>query len=360
VARGALWTALALASFFIADNLLFRTGWYTQYLEPHSSAGSLESELHWLKYAPSLRHAPEILVAGDSRVAEGFSSRAADAAVDRRLHFWNAGLPGTTPRVWYYFLRAADPTHRRFAAIVIALDSYSDADWFTEFEDRTADQNYLVMRLGFGDCVNFALSMRSVDATQHAIFGCLFRGMILRDDVQAFLAHPENRIASTADWLENGLLYTNGYAGHAETLTGMTVNWGDRAITFPNDVGANLRASVTTFVLRKPLPQTGSLARYRRKWLGGILNLYRDSPTRLIFVQLPRGPAVDPNTGVAAAPPLPESSSHVSVLPADTFTDLEHPQWFFDGLHLNRDGRQNFSARLAPQVEALLAKGGAH
>jgi hypothetical protein len=355
-----LWAALALASFFIADNLLFRTGWYTQYLEPHSSAGSLESELHWLKYAPSLWHAPEVLVAGDSRVAEGFSSSTADAAVDRRLHFWNAGLPGTTPRVWYYLLRAADPTHRRFSVIVIALDNYSDADWFAEFEDRTSDQNYLVMQLGFGDCIGFAVSMRSAEAKQHTLFGCLFRGMILRDDVQTFLAHPEKRTTDAADWLQNGLVYTTEYGGRTENLTGMTVNWRDRTIAFPNDVSADRRASVTTFVLRKPVPQTGSLARYRHKWLGSILDLYRDSPTRVIFVQLPRGPAVDPDAGVAGAPRLPQSSSNVSIVPADTFTDLEHPQWFFDGLHLNREGRLNFSGHLASQVEALLAKRGAH
>ena len=357
MARGALWAALALISFFIADNLLFRIGWYTRYLEPESSAGSLESELHWLKYAPPLSSAPEVLVVGDSRVAEGFSARSADAAVDRRLHFWNAGLPGTTPRVWNYFLRAADPTHRRFAAVVIALDNYSDADWFAEFEDRASDQNYLVMQLGFGDCFSFAMSMRTVEAKQHALFGCFFRGIILRDDLQTFLAHPEQRISHAADWLENGLGYTNGYAGKTETLTGMKVNWGSREISFPDSVNADTRASVTRFVLREPVSQTGSLARYRRRWLGSILDLYRDSPTRVIFVQLPRGPAVDPDAAAASAPRLPESAAHVSILPADAFTDLERPQWFADGLHLNHDGRLNFSARLAPQVEALLGKG---
>ena len=63
-ARGALWTILALVVFFIADGLIFRTGWYNRYLEPDSSAGSLEAQLHWLKEAPAPR-VPEILVIGD-------------------------------------------------------------------------------------------------------------------------------------------------------------------------------------------------------------------------------------------------------------------------------------------------------
>ena len=138
MARGALWVALSLSFLFAADGLLFRTGQYSQYLEPDSSAGTLESTLYWLRNTKPAQ-VPEVLVIGDSRVAEGFSALVAAAAVNQRLYFWNFGVPGTTPRVWYYTLRDADPTRRRFAAIVFALDGYSDADWWLGFEDRTTD-----------------------------------------------------------------------------------------------------------------------------------------------------------------------------------------------------------------------------
>ena len=300
---------------------------------------------------------------GDSRIAEGFSSRTASSATGRRLHFWNFGLGGTTPRVWYYTLHAADPTRRRFAAIVIAMDDYSDKDWFAEFEDRTSDQNYLVMRLGLGDCLDFAMSMHSMANRQHAFFGCLFRGVILRDDVQAFLAHPEARLAHAADWLKNGLGYTSGYDGMAANLRGLSVRWSNRTIRFPEGVPEVTRANVAKFVLREPVPQTGALARYRKRWLGGILDLYKASPTRLIFVQLPRAPLIDPDTATQpASMGFVNSVAHtprVDVLPAQTFFDLERPEMFADGLHLNHDGRPIFSTRLAERVDAILNGKGA-
>jgi len=357
-ARGALWTVLALVMFFIADCLIFRPGWYNRYLEPDSSAGSLEAQLHWLKDSPAPK-VPEALVIGDSRIAEGFSARTANSATGQRLNFWNFGLGGTTPRVWYYTLRDADPTRRRFAAIAIALDNYSDADWFAEFEDRATDQNYLVMRLGLGDCFDFAMSMHTMAARHHALFGCLFRGMILRNDVQTFLSHPEARITHATDWLKNGLGYISGYGGMTQNLNGLSVNWSNRSIQFPDGVSEATRANVAKFVLREPVPQTGEVARYRWRWLGGILDLYQDSPTRLIFLQLPRAPLIEPNA--KNTPGFVDSAAktpHVTVLPASAFADLEHPEFFADGLHLNRDGRLLFSERLARQLDAAL--GGVH
>jgi hypothetical protein len=160
---------VALAAFFAADGILFRTGWYTRYLEPDSSAGTLESQLYWLRHTPPSGK-PEVLVIGDSRIAEGFSSRVADAVTDRHLQFWNFGMAGTTLRVWYYSLRAADPTRHRFAAIVMAIDNYSDADWFGLSEDRVTDQNFVVMQLGLSDCIDFASSMNKTTLRLHALF----------------------------------------------------------------------------------------------------------------------------------------------------------------------------------------------
>jgi hypothetical protein len=346
-----------LAGFFAADGLLFRPGWYDRFLEPDSSAGSLEAQLHWLKESSSAS-VPEVLVIGDSRIAEGFSSRIAGSATDRRLHFWNFGLGGTTPRVWYYTLRAADPTRRRFAAIAIALDDYSDADWFAEFEDRATDQNYLVMQLGLGDCLDFAGSMHSMTMRHHALFGCLFRGMILRDDVQTFLAHPRKRIAHAADWLKNGLVYTGDYGGMRQNLSGLSMNWTKRTIQFPDGVPEAVQANVVKFVLREPVLQTGALARYRQRWLGGILDLYKDSPTRLVFLQLPRAPVVNPaaDSGAKGKRFVDSAAvaSRVDVMPADTFADLERPEVFADGLHLNHDGRAVFSQRLAGRLDAMV------
>ena len=347
-----------MAAFFAADSLLFRTGWYTRFLEPDSSAGTLESQIHWLQQTPP-SGLPEVLVVGDSRIAEGFSVRVADEIVNRRLHFWNFGMAGTTPRVWYYALRAADPTRRRFAAIVVELDKYSDADWFGASENRITDQNFLVMQLGLSDCAAFATSINDVTLERQALFGCLFRGVVLRPDVQSFLAHPKARLQHAGDWWNNGLHYITDYTGKPESLEGMTADWTRRTIHFPDGVSEATRANVIQFALPEEVPTTGALARYRRRWLGGILDLYKDSPTRIVFFQLPRGPLVNPRSDTG--PGFVNTVSNVprvSVLPFETFTDLERPELFADGLHLNHLGRPIFSQRLAQKVDSILAGGG--
>ena len=355
-ARGALWAALVLVSFFAADSLIFRTGWYNEFLEPDSSAGQLESHLYWLENAPAPK-VPQVLVVGDSRIGEGFSSRLANAAVGQRIYFWNFGVAGTSPRTWYYALRAADPTRRRFAAIVIALDHYSDEDGLENLEDRLIDQNYLVMRLGLGDCLFFAASMNSMAERHQALAGCLFRGIMLRTDVQAFLAKPTGRMDHARDWLGNGLNYTDGYGGKMESLKGLSVDWSRRSIQFPEGVGERVREEVRNSLLPDPAPDSnaGTLARYRQRWLGGILDRYKDTPTQMIFFQLPSGPLPRPASISRAG--FVESASRragVHLFPAETFTDLERPELFADGLHLNHDGRPAFTTRIAERVDKMM------
>ena len=88
----------------------------------------------------------------------------------------------------------------------------------------------------------------------------------------------------------------------------------------------------------------GETTRYRKLWLGRILDLYKDSPTRIIFLELPRAPLPKPEGPQPAA--FLQSAlrrPNVSALPMGTFRDLERPEVFFDGLHLNRIGRGLFT-----------------
>lgn len=49
-------------------------------------------------------------------------------------------------------------------------------------------------------------------------------------------------------------------------------------------------------------------------------------------------------------------AERVSLVPEAIFDHLERPEYFFDGLHLNREGRRIFSRILADQVAELLAE----
>jgi hypothetical protein len=348
------WTAFTLAAFLFADAAIFRSGWYDRYLEPDSSAGTPALRLFWLAHMPPLK-VPDVMVVGDSRIAEGFSVRTASAAIGGKFHFENFGMGGSNPRIWYYVLRDADPQRNRFAAIAIMVTPYSDEDGTFDDQNTIGDLNYSIAELRAGDCLDFARSFDVPDLQRRAFIGCLFKGATLRRDVQAFLANVRARLRKSRDWRDHGLGYEENYGGKAEDLSGLSADWTQRTIHYPPGVDANQISTVRDFVMPEHQPQTGALTRYRKLWLGRILDLYKNSGTRIIFFELPRAPLPIPQ---AAIPPRFIDSvrgvRNVTVLPPATFRDLERPDIFADGLHLNHLGRPIFSTHLAEQIDAVL------
>lgn len=350
-----MWNSLAaVALFVLLDGLLFHSGIYTGYLEPHSSAGELEARLAWLKQTPARQH--EVMVVGDSRIAEGLSAAVATKATGGRIHFRNFGIPGASPRVWYYLIRDADPERNRFDAIVLSIGQYSDQDLSTDLQEQAQDENYLVGRLRYRDCPAFAGSFLHSATKLGAFTGCVLRGIALRADLQALLRSPAERLNRVQDWREHGLGYTEAYQGKREAIDSrLAADFEKRTISFPAGLTEPEQGSIRATVLPNPEPQTGLFTKYRARWLGAILDLYLGSKTRVIFCEAPRAPLSVPE------PPTPgrfvnsvRGRPGVVVLPEDTFRDLERPELFADGLHLNKAGRPLFSARLARIVAARL------
>jgi hypothetical protein len=349
-----VWTLSTLLAFLLVEGLIFRTGWYNRWLEPNSSAGLVEGYLGWLAQRTG-GSAAEVIVLGDSRVAHGLSAGAASAAAGNSLYFWNLGIAGTLPRDWYYMLRDADPGRQRFAAIVLALDQYSDEDYDDVYADRIIDLNFVIARLRFSDCWEFASSMKSRENRAHALMGCLLKGIALRRDLRVLLATWPARRERANAWREHGLDGVSAFAGIDRDLRGLTADWDRHTITFPPGLDAATRASIQATVMPHWPPHTGETTRYRQRWLPRIFDLYRNSPTRVVLLQLPRAPLPKPES---TTPPvflrsaLPRAG--VVALPPATFGDLERPEFFFDGLHLNRAGRAIFSERLGRSVAALV------
>ena len=349
-----LWTALSVFAYFLVDAALFRSGWYLRFLEPESTAGQVELRFHSLA-SRSPGATPEVLVLGDSRIAEGFSAPKADAAVDNRLHFDNAGISGTTPRSWYYLIRDLDPTARRYAAVVLPLNDYSDQDAGEELSSRAADLNYLIGRLRITDCIPFASSMSDPTLRLQTFVGCLFKGIPLRQDLKDFAMHYRSRIQSAKAWRRDGAQWLDGYGGRPENVSGITADWTNRRVIFPSRLSDSQKASIQDSVMTPYIPQTGALTRYRNKWFGRILDHYKGSSTRILFVELPRSPIPRPDRAVPARfLDSVRSRSGVFILPPSTFRDLEKPELFSDGLHLNSDGQPLFSKRLATEVFDIL------
>ena len=354
LAKAFWWSAAAIVAFLLVEAAVFRSGWYIRFLDPSSSTGAVELNLYWFRRSTPPKQ-PEVLVFGDSRIAEGFSSKLADDESRDAIQFWNSGIPGTNPRVWYYMLRDMDPRRDRFRAIVLALDGYSDQDLNYSREDALTDLNFVIGRLRLTDCWDFAASMRSTQLRTAAFAGCMLKGLTLRRDVRAFLANPPDRLTRARDWRDHGLRYITDYPGKPENLRGLSVDFERGIIHFPAGLTAGQTDTVRSTVTPYPAPDVGEYTRYRRLWLGRILDLYQNSRTRIVFLELPRAPLRLPD---AKTPPRFLASvaglRYVSVLPKDTFRDLECPDLFADGLHLNHDGREIFSRRLAREVSTLI------
>src|ERR1700687_3336732 len=121
IPRSAIELASALVIFLLLDAAIFHGGLYTTILAPQSYAGQVQLVVS-AERERLIATQPQVLVLGDSRMAEGFSAKLADAAPDARFKYINASVPGSTLRAEYYLLRELDTDANRYASIVIPLD----------------------------------------------------------------------------------------------------------------------------------------------------------------------------------------------------------------------------------------------
>lgn len=348
------WTILA---FVILEGLVFRTDLYPSILEPDSTTGLYETQLgnELKRTAPG---ANQVLGVGHSRM--GLLPRIAnDASTANNYRYGSIALGGTNPRVWFYGMRTVDPTANRYAAIWIPVDDYDEPDRYDEDDDRQSDLHYVIRRLTFADALPFALSYPSWSSRWYALRGILLKSFVFRRDFQDFLAHPRERIKKARYYEKESAGWYYGFEGEEFSLEGMQVDWAKKEIVFPPKVKDNERQMIRGVLFEDRPARYGRETAYFRRWYGAILDRYRGSRTRLIFFRVPRGPVVNPNQPA----PVPDSAIRqiakepgVTVLPEDTFNELERPELFGDALHLNRQGMIAFSKKVAAMTPQILGE----
>jgi hypothetical protein len=348
--------ALAVAFFFALDALAFRTGWYTALLNPVSTAGYLQSSL-WIEEDRPLKYPRQVLAVGDSRM--GVKPRVANALTPQtRLQFGSIAVPGTTPRCWYYMLREIDPEAGRYAAIVIGLDTYDDHS-YENLNERELDINYLTPLAGFTDLVPLAFSYQDWTRRMHAAEAVLFKGLAYQRDVQEFLGHPRTRMEAVEWQRENGPAAVYNAVWERRSLAGMLVDWQSHTLALPEWVDAQHRNIAANLLLSDPPPHSNEYVRYRRRWLGAIVDRYRGLQTRLIFLRLPRAPVVRPGLAHDPSSTVREFAARGQALLMDEheFDGLERPEMFGDVQHLNEAGATEFTTMVAGEVSRMLGVG---
>jgi hypothetical protein len=343
----------AVVAFFALDSAAFRTGWYASLLEPNSTTGYLQETLNAEGHRADSR-AREVLAVGDSRIP--LKPSAADAA-GVGYRFFTIAVPGTTPRCWYYMLRAVDPDARRYAAIVIPFDTYDDRNW-EDLREREMDVRYLAPLVSFRDLFDFSLSYPQWDRRGRAASTVLFKGLIYREDLQDFLTRYRERAAAARE--RNGRKSGWRYDAPWETLSleGMSMDWVARTVRLPDYLAPAKAAEIREVLLTDRPPVTREFVEYRREWLGKIVARYRESRTRLIFVRLARGPVLRPGSTEDASSTVREigARGEAMLVPEHRFDELERPELFGDALHMNQQGAVAFSGMLAREVAGMLGR----
>lgn len=344
---------LAAVIFCAVEALVFHTHFYSSMLEPSSSAGTLYWQL-WNEQHRISSGKNQVLAVGDSqmvfrpKIANQFSG-------ETGYTFASVATPGSTPRCWYYMIRELDPQARRYAAIIVPTDDYDDEDW-EDLSSRLGDLYFLLPILRLSDLVEFSSSYPTWSERWQAFRGGLLKGWSYRRDFQDFLVnHKKRRFAIKWNRQELAQAIYN-YTWTERSLKGMTVDWEARKIHFPEDQTPGERQAAENILLRGIAPQTGERATYRRRWFGRIIQHYRGSRTRVIFVRLPRGPVIRPYVVVKKSSSILEFAARgeVSLVNEHRFEELERPELFVDALHMNAPGSERFSIMLTREVARIL------
>lgn len=349
--------ALALVGLFGADALLFRTGLYTTILEPDSSTGIFEMTLRREHNAQATHGDNLVVTLGDSRFA--YSTKLTDGVTAETGYvFRHAGVAGTDARSWYYMLRDLDPTASRYRAVVLGTPDYDDEDEAFNPADDIRALHYCIARLRWSDIVPFARSFESRELQWQAFRGALLKGIVLQKDMLEFLSHPKKRLDYVALCRTGWESWTYDYQETTRSMAGLKIDWATRTATFPPGADEDQKDTVK-YQMRPTEPQTGRLAAYRREWFGRIIQRYRGSRTKIIFVRLPRSPIPrPPELDHKISSSIREFASIPNVMLANehAFESLERPELFKDGIHLNRAGIAEFSPMLAREISRMLAR----
>jgi hypothetical protein len=342
---------LGIAIFICVDGVVFHTGLYTSILAPDSYAGRMAAITRAEKNRAS-SGLKEVLVLGDSRMAEGFSPMVANklSSLDG-FKFINLTEPASAVNIWDYMLREVDPTRRRYSAIVVPYG--------IGFEPNSADPLRISMAaplLRYGDCFNFASAFQRWSGRFRALTACILRGSAFQSDVVDFLEHPIARIRSIQLGPKR-LQAREVYKGQNYDIVGTFYDPRTGQVTFPPRLTEAQRDAIRDSLAKPSQSETQDFLRMQRDGIQRILNRYSASSTEIVLTPVPRGPFAGlPGASMTfhAAFPTVTTQRTVFSLPEQTFDFLEKPEYYFDGFHLNSKGRQRFTETLVTELVGRL------
>jgi hypothetical protein len=338
---------LGIAAFTFLDGVIFHSGLYVSILAPNSYAGRI-AEITQTEKGRAPSGLKEVLVLGDSRIAEGFSTTLAnELGSPAGLKFVSLAEPAASANTWYYMVREGDPSTRRYCAIVIPYG--------IGYEPNSADPLRISMTaplLGYSDCFHFASGFQRWSGRFRAFTACILRGSAYQDDVVDLLEHPIARIRSIQQ--KSTRMHSRAvYKGRDYDLVGTSYDATTGQITFAEKLTEAQRLAFRKSLIQPSQSDAEYSLKLQRDWIPRIMNRYSNSPTAIVLTRVPRGPFVElPGFSKGYDSVLPSSVIQRTPfsLPGRTFEFLEKPEYYFDAFHLNAKGRQKFTETLVSEL----------
>jgi hypothetical protein len=345
---------LGIAAFILLDGVIFHSELYVSILAPNSYAGRI-AEITQAERERAPSGLKEVLVLGDSRIAEGFSATLAnELGSPVGLKFVSLAEPAASANTWYYMVREVDPTARRYAAIVIPYG--------LGYEPNSADPLRISMTaplLRYSDCFHFASGFQRWSGRFRAFIAVILRGSAYQDDVVDLLAHPVARLKSIQQQATR-MHSLAVYKGRDYDLVGTSYDTTTGQITFAEKLTEAQRLAFQKSLIQPAQSDSEYSLKLQREWIPRIMNRYSKSPTAIVLTPVPRGPFIDLPAFLRAYDPVLPSSviqrTPFSV-PRRTFEFLEKPEYYFDAFHLNAKGRQRFTETLVSELMRLRSAG---
>ena len=259
------------------DGVVFHTQLYSSILAPDSYAGRVAAITQAEKQRPS-SGLKEVLVLGDSRMAEGFSTAVADELGSAAgLKFVNLAEPASTIVTWQYILREVDPTAQRYWAIIVPYG--------IGYEPKTAEGLRISMAaplLRYGDCFRFASAFQTWSGRFRAFTACILRGSAFQGDVVDFLQHPIARIRSIQ--LEPTRLRSRAvYEGRDYDIAGTSYDPKTGQVTFPPRLTEAQREVIRKSLVQPSQSETQHFLKMQRDGIRRIFNHYSNSSTAIVL-----------------------------------------------------------------------------
>jgi hypothetical protein len=355
---------LSLAVFFTADYSFFRTGIYARFVPPVTTAGRLARfVLDEENRAPS--GAQEVLATGNSKMQFALWDRLAEEAdPQKRLKIIQGSLEGSSDKRTYYILKKIDPTHHRYAAIILSDSPYRISPTPEDLENEYSTAQVLASVVPPRDWAEFADTFDDPAIRQKVRIQGVFSSRGVGMDLLLSSGRIIQRIVG------GGPTKLLTEAGHPESVLGLRLGPVDRrslqVVSYPAHFDSFQRREAQSY-FQSPDSVSAELytlrsARFHQRWLSKIIDLYRGSPTRLIFVQMPRWPVELPRTAPLSSAPdirdLLPRQENVTFLDKDEFSYLEDPKYFWDVLHLNQTGRRLFSQQMGGILREAIDRSG--